>query len=113
MHFSSVPTLIDAHFQNLLENSQLKAASLFLYVANKNPLVLEDTNKVQLTASEDDLQAYFQSYDKIDQGTNINLDNLVIHVDFGKGHSINKIELSSKKVFIEVGSNKEKELKNF
>ncbi len=113
MHFSSVPTLIDAHFQNLLGSSQLKSASLFLYVANKNPLVLEDTNKVQLTASEDDLQAYFQSYDKIDQGTNINLDNLVIHVDFGKGHAINKIELSSKKVFIEVGSNKEKELKNF
>ena len=68
---------------------------------------------MQLTASEDDLQAYFQSYEKIEQGTNISLDNIVVHIDFGKGHSINSVELSSKKVFIEVGSNKEKELKNF
>jgi hypothetical protein len=37
----------------------------------------------------------------------------VINVDFGKGHSINRIDFSSKKVFIEVGSGKEKELKNF
>jgi hypothetical protein len=65
MHFSSVPTLVDAHIQSLLENSTLKSASLFLFVANKNPLIFEDSNKVKLTASEDDLQAYFQSYDKI------------------------------------------------
>ena len=113
MHFSSVPTLIDAHIQSLLDNSTLKAASLFLFVANKNPLLLEDTNKVQLTASEDDLQAFFQSYEKIEQGTNISLDNIAVHIDFGKGHTINSVELSSKKVFIEIGSNKEKELKNF
>jgi hypothetical protein len=113
MHFSSVPTLIDAHIQSLLEGTPLKSASLFLFVANKNPLLLEDSNKVQVTASEDDLQAYFQSYDKIEQGSNINLDNIVVNIDFGKGHSINRIELSSKKVYIEVGSPKEKELKNF
>jgi hypothetical protein len=40
MHFSSVPTLIDAHMQCLLEGTVLKNASLFLYVAKKNPLVL-------------------------------------------------------------------------
>ena len=113
MHFSSVPTLIDAHMQCLLEGTALKNASLFLFVANKNPLVLEDSNKVQLSASEDDLQAYFQSYDKIEQGSNISLDAVNVNVDFGKGHSVTRIELSSKKVLIDIGSNKEKELKNF
>lgn len=113
MQFSSVPTLIDAHIQSLLEGSSLKSASIFLYVASKNPLILEDTNKVQLAASEDDLQTYIQSYDKIEQGTNINLDNINIHIDFGKGHSVSKVELSSKKVYIDVGSSKEKDLKSF
>lgn len=113
MHFSSVPTLIDAHMQCLLEGTTLKNASLFLFVANKNPLVLEDSNKVQLSASEDDLQAYFQSYDKIEHGSNISLDAVNVNVDFGKGHSVTRIELSSKKVLIDIGSNKEKELKNF
>ena len=65
MQFSSIPTLIDAHVQSQLQNIPLKGASLFLYVAHKNPLILEDSTKIKVTASEDDLQAYFQSYDKI------------------------------------------------
>lgn len=113
MHFSSVPTLIDAHIQSQLEGTPLKGASLFVYVASKNPLVLEDSNKVQLTASLDDQQAYFASFEKIEQGTTINLDNVVVSLDIGKAHSINRVELSSKRVLTEVGSGKEKELKNF
>jgi hypothetical protein len=113
MHFSSVPTLIDAHIKTLLEGSTLKGASLFLFVASKTPLVLEDTNKVQLTASLDDQQAHSQSYDKIEQGSTISLENVAVSVDFGKGHAINRVELSSKRVLTEVGSGKEKELKNF
>lgn len=65
MQFSSIPTLIDAHVQAQLHNTPLKGASLFLYVSTKNPLVLEDATKIRVSASEDDLQAYFQSYDKI------------------------------------------------
>lgn len=65
MQFSSIPTLIDAHVQAQLYNTPLKGASLFLYVSTKNPLVLEDATKIRVSASEDDLQAYFQSYDKI------------------------------------------------
>ncbi len=38
---------------------------------------------------------------------------MVVTLDLGKGHSINRIELSSKRVLTEVGSGKEKELKNF
>ena len=34
-------------------------------------------------------------------------------MDIGKRHSINRVELSSKRVLTEVGSGKEKELKNF
>lgn len=113
MHFSSVPTLIDAHIQSLLEGSPLKGASLFLFVATKSPFVLEDTSKVQLYASEDDQQAHFQSYEKIEQGSNISLENVAINIDFGKSHSITRVELSSKRVLTEVGSGKEKELKNF
>jgi hypothetical protein len=113
MHFSSVPTLIDAHIQSLLEGAPLKGASLFLFVASKSPLLLEDTSKVQLAASVDDQQAHFQSYDKIEEGSNISLDNVAINIDFGKGHAINRVELSSKRVLTEVGSGKEKELKNF
>lgn len=113
MHFSSVSTLIDAHVQSLLEGTPLKGASLFLFVASKNPFVLEDTAKLQLTASEDDQQAFSSSFDKIEEGSNISLDNVVVSLDFGKGHSVNKVELSSKRVLTEVGSGKEKELKNF
>lgn len=68
---------------------------------------------MRLSASEDDLQAHFQSFDKIDQGSNISLDGVNVNVDFGKGHSVTRIELSSKKVIIDIGSNKEKDLKNF
>lgn len=91
MQFSSIPTLIDAHVQNQLHNTPLKGASLFLYVAHKNPLVLEDSTKIKVTASEDDLQAHFQSYDKISEGSNICLDNVEVHLDFGKGHLITGI----------------------
>ena len=112
MQFSSIPTLVDAHVQTQLQNSPLKGASLFLYVAHKNPLVLEDSTKIKVTASEDDLQAYFQSYDKIAEGSNICLDNVEVHLDYGKGHSITSIELWSKHVIADVGS-KESKLKNF
>jgi hypothetical protein len=112
MQFSSVPTLIDAHVQAQLQNTPLKGASLFLYVANKSPLVLEDATKIKVTASEDDLQAYFQSYEKIAEGSNICLDNVEVHLDYGKGFSIQNIELSSKSVITDVG-NKDSKLKNF
>lgn len=82
-------------------------------MASKSPFVLEDTSRVQLTASEDDQQAHFQSFDKIQEGSNISLDNVAVNLDFGKGHSISRIELVSKRVLTEVGSGKEKELKNF
>lgn len=88
MQFSSVPTLVDAHVQAQLQNSPLKGASLFLFVAQKNPLILEDATKIKVQASEDDLQAYFQSYDKIAEKSNICLDNVEVHLDFGKGYSI-------------------------
>lgn len=65
MQFSSVPTLIDAHLQSQLNNTPLKGASLFLYVAKKNPLTLEDNTKIQLTVSEDDLQAHHVNFSKI------------------------------------------------
>ena len=88
MQFSSIPTLIDAHVQSQLQSTPLKGASLFLYVAHKNPLILEDSTKIKVTASEDDLQAYFQSYDKISEGSNICMDNVEVHLDFGKAYTI-------------------------
>jgi hypothetical protein len=91
MQFSSIPTLIDAHVQGQLHNTPLKTASIFLYVHSKNPLILEDSSKVQLIASEDDLQTYFQSYDKITQGTNICLDNVEVHIEFKKGFTVQNI----------------------
>ena len=91
MQFSSIPTLVDAHVFSQLQNIPLKGAALFLYVANKNPLILEDSTKIKVTASEDDLQAYFQSYDKITEGTNICLDNAEVHITYGKGYSIQNI----------------------
>jgi hypothetical protein len=114
MQFSSIPTLIDAHILSLLEGTPLKGASLFLFVTSKTPLTLQDANKVQLTASVDDQQAHHQSYEKIEDGTNVCLENVVVHVDFGKGHSVNRIDLSSKRVLTDIGSSsKEKEIKNF
>lgn len=112
MQFSSIPTLIDAYVQAQIQSQHLKNPSLFLFVAKKNPLVLEDATKIKVTASEDDLQAYFQSYDKISEGSNICLDNVEVHLDYGKGFSILNIELSSKNVITDVG-NKESKLKNF
>jgi len=112
MQFSSIPTLVDAYVQAQLQGQHLKNPSLFLYVATKNPLVLEDATRIKVTASEDDLQAYFQSYDKIAEGSNICLDNVEVHLDYGKGFSILNIELSSKSVITDVG-NKESKLKNF
>ena len=112
MQFSSIPTLIDAHVQSQLHNTPFKGASLFLYVAKKNPLVLEDATKIQLTASEDDLQAYFQSYDKIAEGSNVCLDNVDVHIEFGKNYRVLNIQLSSKSVVADVGE-KETKLKNF
>lgn len=113
MQFSSIPTLIDAHVLSLLHEKPLKGASLFLYVANKNPLVLEDSSKVRLLASEDDLATYFQSYDKINQDSNICLENVEIHLEFApKGRTLQKVEISSKQVVTDVGA-KENKLKNF
>ena len=51
------------------------------------PRVLEDNAKIQLTASEDDLQAFIQSYDKISLGSNICLDNLEVNLELGKGRA--------------------------
>jgi hypothetical protein len=112
MQFSNIPTLIDAHVQSQLHNTSFKGASLFLYVAKKNPLVLEDSTKIQLTASEDDLQAYFQSYDKIAEGSNVCLDNVEVHIEFGKNYKVQNVELSSKSVIADVGE-KDTKLKNF
>ena len=91
MQFSSVPTLIDAHVQGQLQNTPIKAASLFLYVAKKNPLLLEDATKIQVSASEDDLRPYFQSYEKISEGSNICLENVDVHLEYGKGFTIQGI----------------------
>jgi hypothetical protein len=66
MHFSSIPALIDAHVLSLLGGAPLKGASIFLYVAGKNPLILDDSSKARAVAAEDDLETYFQSYDKIE-----------------------------------------------
>lgn len=113
MHFSSIPALIDAHVLSLLGGAPLKGAALFLYVSGKNPLAVEDSNKVRALASEDDLEAYFQSYDKIDVESNISLDNVAINLEFGRAHALSKVEIASKKVIVSIGSGKEKELKNF
>ena len=51
MQFSSVPKLIDAYLDAQLRGTAFKGVSLFLYVAKKNPLLLEDAAKVRLTAS--------------------------------------------------------------
>lgn len=112
MQFSSIPTLIDAHVYAQLHNTPLKGAALFLFVSSKSPLVLEDATKIQVTASEDDLQAYFHSYEKIEQGSRICLDNVQVLLDYGKGYSIQAIELNSKSVIADVGS-KDTKLKNF
>ena len=65
MQFSSILNLIDTSFQHQVNSTPFKGASLFLFVAKKEPLQLQDTNRVTLTAKVEDLQAYFQSYDKI------------------------------------------------
>lgn len=85
MQFSSVPTLIDAHVLGLLNGKPLKNVGLFLFVLSKKPLVLEDANKIQVTASEDDLQAFITSYDKIALGSNICLDNVEVNLELDKG----------------------------
>lgn len=113
MEFSSIATLIDAHVLSVLESKPLKNIALYVYVASKNPLVLEDNAKIQLTASEDDLQAFIQSYDKITLGSNICLDNLEVNLELGKGHVPHHIEITSKQVITEIGSVKEIKLKNF
>jgi hypothetical protein len=113
MHFSSIPALVDAHLLSLLAGSPLKGASLFLFVASKDPLVLEDSGKVRAIASEDDLEAYLQSYDRIEQGTTVLLDNLSLTLDFARGHCLDKIDISSKRVMADVESGKERELRNF
>jgi len=112
MQFSSIPTLIDAHFQSQLHNTPLKGASLFLYVAKKNPFILEDNTKIQLTVSEDDLQVHQVNVNKIMEGSNICLENIDVDIEYGKEHKIQNIQLSSKNVIIDVGE-KESKLKNF
>lgn len=112
MQFNSIPTLIDAHVHNLLHGSHLKGASLFLYVASKSPLILEDSTQIRVTASEDNLQAYFQSYDKITEKTNICLENVEVHLSYSRGFTIQGIELACKSVTTDVGA-KETKLKNF
>jgi len=113
MQFSSVATLVDAYVLGQINGKPIKGASIFVYVASKNPLILEDNAKIQLTASEDDLQTYFQSYDKISQGSSICLDGVDVHLDYGKGFRLLNVEFSSKRVVTEIGSNKEKDIKNF
>jgi hypothetical protein len=113
MEFSSIATLIDAHVLSVLEAKPLKNIALYVYVASKNPLVLEDNAKIQLTASEDDLQAFITSYDKITLGSNICLDNLEVSLELGKGRLPQHIEITSKQVITEIGSAKEIKLKNF
>jgi hypothetical protein len=112
MQFSSIPTLIDAHLQLQLHNTSLKGASLFLYVAKKNPFILEDNTKIQLTATEDDLQVDHLNFNKIVEGSNICLENINVDIEYGEDYKIQNIQLSTKSVTIDVGD-KETKLKNF
>ena len=112
MQFNSIPTLIDAHVHSQLHGTHLKGASLFLFVASKSPLVLEDSTQIRVTASEDNLQAYFQSYDKIAEKTNVCLDNVEVNLTYSRGFTIQSIELACKSVITDVGV-KDTKLKNF
>ena len=58
------------------------------------------------------MQAYFQSYDKISEASNICLENVEVHIEYGKGYRIQGVELSSKSVRADVGE-KENKLKSF
>lgn len=114
MQFSGVATLIDATVLNQLQGKPaLKGASLYLYVLARSPFVLEDKVKLQLTASEDDIQAHEASFEKITEGSNICLAGVEVHIEYAKGYKIQNIEISSKKVITDIGSTKEKEIKNF
>jgi hypothetical protein len=48
MHFSSIPALIDAHLRSLLTHEPLKEPAIFLNVTCKDPLVMEDSGKMQV-----------------------------------------------------------------
>ena len=113
MQFSSILNLIDASFQHQVSNAPFKGASLFLFVNKKEPLELHDTNRVTLSAPVEDLQAFFQSYDKIAVGSNICMDNVEVHPKYAKGYELKEVVFTSKKVITDIGSAKEKELKNF
>ena len=113
MQFSSILNLIDASFHHQVNNTPFKGAALFLFVASKEPLQLHDTNRVTLSAPVEDLQAFLQSYDKIAENSNICMDSVEVHPVYGKGYDIKEIVFISKKVITDIGSAKEKELKNF
>jgi hypothetical protein len=91
MQFSSIPTLIDAYFYHELNQKPLKGASIFVVVSSKNPLILEDHTRSRLTAPDDDFQAYFTSYDKINVGTTICLENVEIKAECTKTFDIESI----------------------
>jgi len=67
-------------------------------VASRDPFVLEDTNKVVVEPSVDDQLAFSSSFDKIAEGSNVCLDNIVVNVTYSKGFNVSKVELVSRKL---------------
>jgi len=86
-----VPTLVDAYIQSELTSTPLKSASLFLYVAAKDPFTLEDTNKVRVAPSVDDQLAFATYFDRIAEASNICLDNIEVNVSFSKGYAVTQV----------------------
>jgi len=65
MQFSSVTPLIDAYMLGQISGKPSKELQYSFISSAKILLYLRIAIQIQLTASEDDLQTYFQSYDKI------------------------------------------------
>ena len=112
MQFPSVSTLIDKVVESQARGFTLKAPTLYLHVAGTDPLNFQDAAKVPMVVHQDDLETYLTSYDKIGAGTTVCLESCEISLDYGANNDVTSCEIESKNVLIDVGTEKQKKVKN-
>ena len=76
------------------------------------PIHFYDISKVRLNFSQDDLETYLHSNPQIAFGSTVCLENCEVNLEYGKDNDVLACEIESKKVIIEVGTEKEKKLKD-
>lgn len=109
---ASISALIDSYIEEEVHSKARSKFSLYLTASSDEPIHFYDISKVRLNFSQDDLETYLHSNPQIAFGSTVCLENCEVNLEYGKENDVVSCEIESKKVIIEVGTEKEKKLKD-